>query len=673
MRAVAVIAVWINHLNHALLPGGFLGVDVFFVISGYVVTSSLLGRHEDDRAGFLRNFYQRRFRRLMPALIANVLLASILFSAFVSPLDDVRVPSLRTGLSALFGVSNLYLLKQGTNYFSINTQYNIFTHTWSLGVEEQYYLLWPLVLLLCGVGPSFVRHGLHRLMIVSCCLVSGSLLFFLFLSLTGRGDAAFFLMPARFWELGAGSLAFILRHKGLLAPFPPHPRRHQVMTWVVFAALAAIFFAPESQRIASTLAIVLITSLILILTESKDSLARCLGHPLPLGIGLRSYSLYLWHWPVIVLARWTWGLSAITVLPIIAVTLLLTFISYKLESFFRYSKPGNTIFSRPLLLYPALAFLVGGIVVLLQGPLRWALFAGARGGEATTTTNMKLIGGTPVNSNNCFKEPIAKLDKGNVYDRCATHSSTLASTLYFEGDSHTEVLIPLGEKIFQAGHYNVAFFARGGCPFPYFSPWVANWHSKPRYQLCQPHYEAQLSRLVPLLHQGDALVLVSNLEILTGMDATSQKAAEASYERQIERISNTLRPLGARLVIFAPIPSFKHRASVLIPMTACRSEWYRPAWSIGSDCKPSFTDRTAHLRSRQRVEALFAKLERRHENVHIFHPLDTICPASMERCSTHSGDNMLYSDGHHLSNYGAVMLYPAFNQFMHRLEKSSSG
>jgi hypothetical protein len=157
------------------------------------------------------------------------------------------------------------------------------------------------------------------------------------------------------------------------------------------------------------------------------------------------------------------------------------------------------------------------------------------------------------------------------------------------------------------------------------------------------------------------------------MDTESQKAAEASYERQIERISKTLRPIGARLVIFAPIPSFKDRPLVSIPMTACSSEWYRPSWSIGSDCKPAFVDRTAHLRTRQPVEALFAKLERRFDNVHIFHPLDTLCPMNMARCSTHSGDKMLYSDSHHLSNYGAVMLYPAFNEFMRRLEKNPSG
>lgn len=668
-----MIAVWINHLSHRLLPGGFLGVDVFFVISGYVVTSSLLGRHEHDRAGFLRHFYQRRFRRLMPALIANVVVASILFSVFVSPLDDVRVPSLRTGLAALFGVSNLYLLKQGTNYFSINTQYNIFTHTWSLGVEEQYYLFWPLVLLLCGLGPTFMRHGLRKLFFASAFLAVCSFLFYLHLSLSGKVDAAFFLMPARFWELGSGSLAFILRSRGMKSAFARSHRFHDGVAWLGFFALIISFFIPETYRIAGPIAAVLTTNIILSATDSNGSLARSLGHPLALAIGLRSYSLYLWHWPVIVLARWTWGISFLTVIPIVLATILLTLISYRLENFFRYWKTSNVLFSRPLLFYPMLAALAGGIVFLLQDPLKWLLYAGSRDGQLVAAGNMKRISGTTVNTNNCFREPVAEIDREHVYDKCIAHASRPVPTLYFEGDSHAEALIPLGEKIFQSGEYNVTFFARGGCPFPYFSPWEGNWHANERYRLCGPHYEAQLSTLHSLLRRGDSLVLVSNLEILTGMKPAVQKAAENSYERQISRISRTLEPIGARVIIFAPIPSFKDRLLVSAPMTTCTSEWFRPSSVLAPSCKPAFINRSDHLRARQAVETLFERLEHRYKNVHVFHPLDGLCPARMKRCSTHLGSKMLYSDSHHLSNYGATMLYPSFERFMRRLQVNPSG
>jgi peptidoglycan/LPS O-acetylase OafA/YrhL len=213
LRAVAVLAVLINHLNEHLLPGGYLGVDIFFVISGFVVTASLARRKDANWREFLQRFYQRRFKRLLPALIINVFVVSILFAAFASPLDDVRVPSLRTGITSLIGVSNLYLLKQGTDYFALNTQFNPFTHTWSLGVEEQYYLLWPILLLICGAGIVGTKHTARKLGLMSIILLAGSLAYYLFLNSTGQQAASFFLMPARFWELSAGSLAFLIHSK----------------------------------------------------------------------------------------------------------------------------------------------------------------------------------------------------------------------------------------------------------------------------------------------------------------------------------------------------------------------------------------------------------------------------------------------------------------------------
>ena len=112
LRAVAVLAVLVNHVWEKALPGGFLGVDVFFVISGYVVTSSLIARKDENWRQFILHFYQRRFRRLMPVLILNILVTMVVFSAFALPIDDVRFPLMRTGMAALFGVPNIYLLRQ---------------------------------------------------------------------------------------------------------------------------------------------------------------------------------------------------------------------------------------------------------------------------------------------------------------------------------------------------------------------------------------------------------------------------------------------------------------------------------------------------------------------------------------------------------------------------------
>ena len=146
LRAVAVIAVIINHFNDEFLRSGYLGVDIFFVISGFVITSSLASRESKGFWDFILSFYERRIKRLVPALAFFVLVSGILI-CLVNPYPGL---SLFTGITSLFGVSNFYLLSQSTDYFAESTQLNVFTHTWSLGVEEQFYFLFPLIIWVSG-------------------------------------------------------------------------------------------------------------------------------------------------------------------------------------------------------------------------------------------------------------------------------------------------------------------------------------------------------------------------------------------------------------------------------------------------------------------------------------------------------------------------------------------
>jgi len=139
LRALAVIAVIIDHFNKALLPSGYLGVDIFFVISGYVISSSLYNSSAKSFGDFITGFYSRRLKRLVPALVVCILATGILICLF----DPNPRASLRTGELALFGLSNIYLLRQATDYFGASAQLNAFTHTWSLGVEEQF-IYFPL-------------------------------------------------------------------------------------------------------------------------------------------------------------------------------------------------------------------------------------------------------------------------------------------------------------------------------------------------------------------------------------------------------------------------------------------------------------------------------------------------------------------------------------------------
>jgi len=150
LRAIAVIAVIANHFNSHVLPCGFLGVDIFFVISGYVITSSIASREYISFLDFLGGFYYRRIIRLAPSLVIFTIFTIAIFYLFADPYANTTLSATRTALSSLAGVSNIYLYKQSTNYFGLLAEINPFMHTWSLGVEEQFYLLFPFLIYFSG-------------------------------------------------------------------------------------------------------------------------------------------------------------------------------------------------------------------------------------------------------------------------------------------------------------------------------------------------------------------------------------------------------------------------------------------------------------------------------------------------------------------------------------------
>ena len=148
LRAFAVIAVILNHTSYKILPNGFLGVDIFFVISGFVLTLSLEAKKDKNLIEFLKNFFYRRIKRLMPALIIFCLIISLLATLFIPSPKSANI----TGITGLLGFSNLYLLNSSTDYFATDVILNPFTHTWSLDVEEQFYFIFPFLIWFSGFG-----------------------------------------------------------------------------------------------------------------------------------------------------------------------------------------------------------------------------------------------------------------------------------------------------------------------------------------------------------------------------------------------------------------------------------------------------------------------------------------------------------------------------------------
>lgn len=321
LRAVAVTAVIVNHFDRTLLPGGYLGVDIFFVISGYVITSVLARSHYQTFGNFILDFYRRRIKRLIPALVFCCLITGLVLCLF----DPDPSGRLTTGINALLGFSNISLYHQQVDYFGAAAEFDPFTHTWSLGVEEQFYLLFPSLAWMTGASR---RNFVGRRKLFSWVLAASALSLFAFVYHQKTNQpAAYFLMHARFWELGFGCMAFLASGR-ISALSMRAPTR--VLTSILFAFLAAALFAPRANTVPATVGVVVMTGLLIATIQSGTIPHRLLTYRPIVYIGLISYSLYLWHWSVLALSRWTVGVLGLYMPLQVVLMLVLAGISYHL-------------------------------------------------------------------------------------------------------------------------------------------------------------------------------------------------------------------------------------------------------------------------------------------------------------------------------------------------------
>jgi peptidoglycan/LPS O-acetylase OafA/YrhL len=213
------------------------------------------------------------------------------------------------------------------------------------------------LLLACDFGCAGAeRMRQRRLVFVTMLLLVASLALYLRFSLNAQMDQAFYLMPSRFWQLAMGCLAYLLHRGGgtvrdLGRAVPIESHRSKIATGLV-AALVLLLVIPLLLSLLNVLLITVLTAMLLVLLQSGRGLAASLlGHPRIVAIGLFSYSLYLWHWPIIVLARWALGVNRLTILPILAATLIAASLSYRSEILFRHGKGEAVWQSKPLLFF----------------------------------------------------------------------------------------------------------------------------------------------------------------------------------------------------------------------------------------------------------------------------------------------------------------------------------
>lgn len=308
LRALAVIGVIGYHFVPERFPGGYLGVDVFFLISGFVVTRRCLEQDEAPFVVFLRNFWTRRFWRLFPSLV-SVVIAGLLMTVLVDP---TPTSSLRTGLFGLLGLANIQQFAARSDYFVEQTGLNGFTHLWSLGVEEQFYLIFPVLFYLsCRQGTRT-----RRLLLLAVPAVV-SLGLFLYLSETNRTNAAFFLFPFRFWQLAVGVLVAVLSR-------PANGHRGKVNSFAKGAGVLIICAQQLAEKPTGHLGSLLATfaTAVILTTMNFDRTKFSYVIKTLAIVGRRSYSLYLVHWVLLVLFRLTIGLNGARIFGLTLLTLI---------------------------------------------------------------------------------------------------------------------------------------------------------------------------------------------------------------------------------------------------------------------------------------------------------------------------------------------------------------
>ncbi|MFF2269702.1 acyltransferase family protein [Cellulosimicrobium cellulans] len=306
LRAIAVLAVLLYHLWPKRLTGGFVGVDVFFVISGFLITSHLLRR--PIRSGHdLLGFWARRVRRLIPAA-SLVLLVTLVASVIWLP-ETVRATVSREVLASAFYVENWALAWSATDYLAAEAMHTPVQHYWSLSVEEQFYIVWPVLLgLAVAVGARWRRGVVWAPAAVVGAVVAAS--FAWSVHLTGSNPAAaYFVSTTRFWELGVGALLATLL-VGFRMRLPAAARA--AMAWVGLAMIgvAVVTFTASTPFPGASAALPTVGTALVIAAAADGVTAgpgRALGMRPVQWVGDVSYSLYLWHWPLIVIAPFALG------------------------------------------------------------------------------------------------------------------------------------------------------------------------------------------------------------------------------------------------------------------------------------------------------------------------------------------------------------------------------
>ncbi len=647
LRAVAVIPVILFHAGFEWFSGGFVGVDVFFVVSGYLITGIIYGEIKKDKFSIIK-FYERRARRILPALFFVSAVCLVFAWIWMLPTEFKRMSESLVAVN-LF-VSNIYFW-QSLDYFTGPAEMEPFLHTWSLAVEEQFYLFFPLFMLIAA--------ALRKKLLLSVMIVGGlaSLLLAQYAA-SNHPTANFYLLPTRAWELMAGAIIAIYTHDRKLVV--SSMARNIGSATGLLLILYAIFFFDETTPFPSLWAAipVLGASLVILYSGDEDITGRLLKWGPVVGVGLISYSAYLWHQPVFVFAkeRSLNPLGATELLLLSILSIMLAWLSWRfVEQPFRNRRN----FTQPQIFKAALVMSVIMIGVGVYGShsngVPWRLDESV---ERIADVRMK---GSYV-PESCY----ATKGRMLTVDETCEYNKEGGKEIVIWGDSHATPLVrPVAERVDVLGK-KVKMLVYTNC-LPIFGytrdnePDCSRFNDNVKdYVIGNDNVETVIMiGRYPLQFNGEVFDNAEGgIEDGRVIKAISSKVQDTSlFEDDSARIDfvgkllqDTVHQLlsnGKRVVLIYPVPEVGWD----VPYLLAKEKLY------GIDRDAPLT--TSYEVFKERVDISYKQLARvkHHPNLLKIKPEDLLCNTYLAgRCAAQLNEAPLYYDNNHLSKLGATIL-----------------
>ena len=634
LRAIAVIPVILFHAGAPGFSGGYVGVDIFFVISGYLITSIIMNDMERQRFSLV-DFYERRARRILPALAVVVTFSTVMAYLLMPP--NYLTQYAQSVVAVMLFAANIYFYLT-TNYFATEADEKPLLHTWSLGVEEQFYVFFPLLIMaLLPLGRRVLYAGMITLAVAS-------LAFAHFLLAKGELAANFFLIFSRTWELVLGALV-------ALVPATALTRSAGVNQLLSFAGLLAIIFAiavfDVKTPFPSVYALVpVVGACLLVLFAQPGTWAwRLLSQRILVGIGLISYSLYLWHQPLFSFLRLKWigEPPAVAFAIAIVLTFVLAYLSWKyVEQVFR----DRNRYSRKAIFGGSAAFLSTFMVIGLAGHL-------TKGFKARADVDYSASIRPSPKRNDCHQSFGERFDPEKA---CRYFGERITWAAF--GDSHmVEPAYALAQKL-EPDNEGVLHLSYSACPPALlFEVDVKGCHQWINDALTYVEQDAEIGHVLvgfrySLFLYGDQLNDYPEVPhedpsryILTG-EPLNAEAARDLYWRSLESMIKRLLDAGKKVHIIYPIPELPlHVEKAVFPKVAFAAETLLPV------------ERTTTAEYyRQRHQYILQKLDSLPYSARLIaiKPFDIFCRDGY--CPAVRDGKALYFDDDHLSVAGATML-----------------